>query len=183
MDPEQVIAGYSWRFDPDTLREVLDETDTALFHRVRAGLTAKLAAAGDDATRARLLSLRAAVGRSLMDLDRAVVDGRRGLAHAEAAGDARLIAVAQVRLAHVYQWRREFGEADRLFAAALAADLSPAARASVRQHAGKNLFDQGRYAEAREHFERAREVRRDGDPDLLASTEVALDAVRRRLAR
>ena len=47
MDPEQAIAGYRWRFDPETLREVLDEADTALFHRVRAGLTAELETAGD----------------------------------------------------------------------------------------------------------------------------------------
>jgi tetratricopeptide (TPR) repeat protein len=148
MDPEQVIANYSYRFDPETLREVLDEADTALFHRVRARLAAKLETAGDDASRARWLSLRAAVGRCLMDLDQALSDGLRGLAHAEAA-----------------------------------ADLPDRSRATVHQHAGKNLFDQGRYAEAREHFERALEVRRDGDPDLLASTEVALDGVRRQLAR
>jgi tetratricopeptide (TPR) repeat protein len=82
----------------------------------------------------------------------------------------------------VYQWRREFEPADRLFAAALAAEVPDPLRGHLHQHAGKCLFDQGRYAEARDHFERALDLRRDGDPDLLASTELALAGTLRRLA-
>jgi len=181
-DPERLIATYRWRFDPDTLREVLDEADTALFHRIRAGLTARLATTPDDALRARLFGYRAGIGRSLMLLDEALADGQRALVHAEAAGNARLIAGVQVGLAHVHQWRREFDAADRLFAAALAAEVPDPVRSFYHQHAGKCAYDQGRYIEAREHFERAMELRRDGDPELLASTELALDAVRRRIA-
>jgi tetratricopeptide (TPR) repeat protein len=179
-DPEELIAGYVWRFDPETLREVLDEADVVLLNRVRAGLTARLAAARDHAVRARLLSLRASLARSLRDLDAALADGVSGLAHAEAAGDPRLLATVRVRLAHVYQWRGDFAAANTLFAAALAADVPSGARGSIHQHAGKCAFDEGRYAEAREHFERALALRRGGDPALVASTEIALAAVTRR---
>jgi tetratricopeptide (TPR) repeat protein len=182
-DPEELIAGYRWRFDPDTLREVLDPADTALFERIRAGLGDKAAAAGDDAVRARLLSLRASVARILLDLDGALADGRRALDYAEAAGNPRLLAGVQIRLGHVHQWRCEFEPAERLFAAALAADLPDPARATVEQHAGKFRYDQGRYAEARDHFARALELRRDqpdSDPDLVVSSEIALAAARRR---
>ena len=179
-DPEAAIAGYVWRFDPQTLREVLDEADVAFLDRVRAGLTARLAAAGDHAVRARLLSLRASLARSLEDLDAALSDGVSALAHAEAAGEPRLLATVQVRLAHVYQWRRDFPAANRLFAAALAADLPGPTRGSIHQHAGKCAFDEGRFVDAREHFRQALALRRGGDPELVASTEIALAAATRR---
>jgi tetratricopeptide (TPR) repeat protein len=182
-DPVRLLHGYSWTFDPDTLREVLDEADTALFERIRAGLTTMLAAAGDDRARAELLSLRAGVSRSLGDLKTAVADGERALTLAEASGDVRHMAIVRVRVAHVRQWRGEFAEADRLFALADAPGLPDALHGFVHQHTGKNLYDQGRYREARDHFERALELRRGGDPDLRASTGLALAAVSRRLLR
>ncbi|GAA0937909.1 tetratricopeptide repeat protein [Virgisporangium aurantiacum] len=182
-DPERMLAEYPWRFDPDTLREILDEADTALFHEIRAGLSERLATAGDDRSRARLLSMRAAVSRSLGDLDPAKADGVRALAYAEAVGDLRLLSTVRTRVAHVLQWRREFEAADRLFALADSPELPDRARAFVYQHAGKCVFDQGRYIEAVNHFERALDLRRDDpDPRLLASTELALDGVFRKVA-
>jgi tetratricopeptide (TPR) repeat protein len=186
-DPEQMLVEYDWRFDPDTLREVHDEASTALFHEIRAGLTERLAALGgspdDDRSRARLLSLRAAVARSLGDLGPAKVDGIRAVAYAEAVGDLRLLSAARARLAHVLQWLGEFEMADRLFALADSPDLPDRARAANHQHAGKCAFDQGRYIEAVNHFERALELRRDDpDPRLLASTEIALDGLFRKVA-
>jgi hypothetical protein len=182
-DPERLLAGYRYRFDPDTLREVLDEADTALFEEVRAGLTERLATAGDDRSRARLLSLRAAVARSLNDLGPARADGIRALAYAESVGDLRLLSAVRCRLAHVLQWLGEFEAADRLFALADSPDLPDRVRASTHQHAGKCAFDQGRFIEAVNHFERALELRRDDpDPTLLASTEIALDGVFRKVA-
>ena len=69
-DPEQVLAGYRWRLDPETLREVVDDPDELRIIRDR--LTEKLAPPLDNRARARLLSLRAVVSRMLGDL------GRRG---------------------------------------------------------------------------------------------------------
>jgi tetratricopeptide (TPR) repeat protein len=182
-DPIRLLADYDHTFDPDTLREVLDEADTALFEEIRAGLTSRLAVAGDDGSRARLLSLRASVARVLGDLGPARADGVRALAYAESVGDLRLLSTVQSRLAHVLQWLGEFETADRLFAQALSPDLPDRARAATHQHAGKCAFDQGRYIEAVNHFERALELRRDDpDPRLLASTELALDGVFRKVA-
>lgn len=186
-DPLRLLASYEYRFDPDTLREVFDEADTALFEEIRAGLTAQLAAVegsgGDDRSRARLLSLRAAVARGLGDLGPAKADGIRALAYAESVGDLPLLSAVRTRLAHVLQWLGEFEAADRLFARALSPDLPHRARAATHQHAGRCAFDQGRYIEAVTHFEKALELRRDDpDPRLLASTELALDGVFRKVA-
>lgn len=182
-DPDRLLADYRYTFDPDTLREVLDEADTALFREVHAGLTERLATAGDDRSRARWLSLRAAVARSLGDLGPAKADGVRALAYAESVGDLRLLSAVRCRLAHVLQWLGEFESADRLFALADSPDLPDRVRASTHQHAGKCAFDQGRYIEAVNHFERALELRRDDPhPGLLASTEIALDGVFRKVA-
>jgi tetratricopeptide (TPR) repeat protein len=181
-DPEQMLAGFEWRFDPQTLREVVEGDDADELRRIRDLLTAKLAAVVDDGARARLLSLRAVVSRCLGDLDDALADGKLALAHAEATGALRRIAIAQARLAHVLQWRGEFAEADRLFTLANSTELPDRLRGSIHQHTGKCAYDQGRYIEACNHFERALELRKVEDPELIASTELALDAVFRRVA-
>ncbi|GAB3859547.1 hypothetical protein GCM10027610_099090 [Dactylosporangium cerinum] len=181
-DPEQVLAGYVWRFDPDTLREQIEGDEVQELTEIRDLLTAKLNGVADNPTRARLLSLRAVVSRILNDMPKAFADGKLALAHAEATGELRRIAIAQARLAHVLQWREEFDEADRLFTLANSSELPDRLRATMHQHAGKCAYDQGRYMEACNHFERALDLRKEEDPELIAQTELALDAVFRRVA-
>ncbi len=177
VDPEQVLASYQWRFHHETLRELVDEPDE--LRTIRDRLTEKLEPAKDNGTRARLLSLRAVVSRILGDLDKALADGKLALAHAEATGQLRRIAIAQARLAHVLQWRGDFAEADRLFEEANSSELPDRLRATMHEHAGRSCYDQGRYIEACNHFEKALELRKVEDPDLIARTELALDAVSR----
>jgi tetratricopeptide (TPR) repeat protein len=179
-DPEQVLAGYQWRFHHDTLRELVDDPDE--LRELRDRLTAKVEAASDNASRARLLSLRAVVSRILGDMAQALADGKLALAHAEATGELRRIAIAQARLAHVLQWRGDFAEADRLFALANSSELPDRLRATLHEHAGRSCYDQGRYIEACNHFEHALELRKVEDPELIARTELALDAVARKVA-
>jgi len=179
-DPEQVLASYEWRFHHETLRELVDDPDQ--LREIREGLSRKLEDAEDNATRARLLSLRAVVSRILGDLSKALADGKLALVHAEATGELRRIAIAKARLAHVLQWRGDFAEADRLFAEANSPELPDRLRATMHQHAGKSAYDQGRYIEACNHFEKALELRKVEDPDLVAQTELALDAVFRKVA-
>ena len=81
------------------------------------------------------------------------------------------------------QWRGEYAEADRLFAEANSSELPDRLRGTMHQHAGKSAYDQGRYIEACNHFEKALELRKEEDPDLMASTELALDAVFRQVAK
>lgn len=179
-DPEQILASWDWIFDPETLREVVDDPEG--LKDIREMLSAKMGHYADNASRARLLSLRAIVSRILGDLTKALADGKLALAHAEATGELRRIAIAQARLAHVLQWRGEYEEADRLFALANSTELPDRLRASMHQHAGRCAYDQGRFIEACNHFERALELRKEEDPDLMAQTELALDAVFRRVA-
>ncbi|MFY1699012.1 WG repeat-containing protein [Solwaraspora sp. WMMA2101] len=174
-DPEQVLSAYRWRFHHETLRELVENPDD--LRAIRDRLTEKIAPATDNATRARLLSLRAVVSRILGDLGKALADAKLALAHAEATGELRRIAIAQARLAHVLQWRGDFAEADRLFEEANSAELPDRLRATMHEHAGRSCYDQGRYMEACNHFERALELRKVEDPDLIARTELALDAV------
>jgi len=179
-DPEQVLAQYKWRFHPETLREIVENPDE--LRDLRDRLTKKLDKATDNATRARLLSLRAVVSRILGDLNKALADGKLALAHAEATGQLRRIAITQARLAHVLQWRGDFAEADRLFALANSPELPDRLRATMHEHAGRSCYDQGRYIEACNHFERALELRKVEDPDLIERTELALAAVARKVA-
>jgi hypothetical protein len=130
--------------------------------------------------RAGLLSLRAVVHRVLGELEDALADGREAVRHAEAGGDLRTVAVAQARLAHVLQWRGEFDEADRIYARADSVELPARLRAEISELAGRSAFEQGRYLEAVNHFERALDVRRDEDPELVERVELALDAISRR---
>jgi hypothetical protein len=180
-DPEQVLATYRWRFHHETLRELVEDPDE--LRTIRDRLTEKLDPATDHRTRARLLSLRAVVSRILGDLGKAFADGKLALSHAEATGELRRIAIAQARLAHVLQWRGDFAEADRLFEEANSSELPDRLRATMHEHAGRSCYDQGRYIEACNHFERALELRRVEDPDLIARTELALDAVFSKVAQ
>jgi tetratricopeptide (TPR) repeat protein len=182
VDPEQILAGHEWRLDPETLREVIDADEAAELCGIRDLLTAKLVGITDNAGRARLLSLRAVVSRILGDPHQAFADGKLALAHAEATGELRRIAIAQARLAHVLQWRGDYAEADRLYELANSRELPDRLRAAIHQHAGRCAYDQGRYIEACNHFESALNLRHGEDPDLIAHVEIALDALFRRVA-
>ncbi|MBQ0896364.1 WG repeat-containing protein [Micromonospora sp. U56] len=179
-DPEQVLAAYRWRLDPETLREVVDDADE--LRTLRRRLTEKLGASLDNRARARLLSLRAVVSRVVHDLDDALADGRLALTYAEATGELRRTALARARLAEVLRWKGEFAEADRLFAEANSAELPDRLRAALHEHAGRSCHDQGRLMEACEHFERALNLRRADDPELTERIRVCLDAVHTRAA-
>ncbi|MEV6709911.1 WG repeat-containing protein [Micromonospora wenchangensis] len=179
-DPEQVLAGYRWRLDPETLREVVD--DPAELRVVRRRLTEKLASALDNRARARLLSLRAVLSRLVDDLDDAVADGRLALTYAEATGELRRTALARARLAEALRWKGEFAEADRLFTEANSTELPDRLRSALHEHAGRSCYDQGRLIEACGHFERALDLYRAEDAELTDRIAVCLDAVHARAA-
>jgi len=179
-DPEQLLARIVWRYDPETLHELVDDED--LLREIHDMLTAKVNDNSDNASRARLLSLRAVVSRILGDLHKALADAKLALAHADATGELRRIAICQARLANVLQWRGDYAEADRLLAQANSTELPDRLRGTMHSHAGRSAYDQGRYIEACKHFEAALELGKEEDPELVAATEVALDAVLRRVA-
>ena len=180
QDPEQVLAAYPWVFDPQTLREQIDDGDQMWV--VVDRLTDKLEYAERDAVRARLLSLRAVALRLLGDLDAALADGRAALGHALATGELRAIAVARTRLAHVLQWRGEYAEADKLYAEAASPELPVRLFAEIHELAGRSAFEQERNLEAMNHFESALDLRKGADPEMVERIELALDVIVNRSA-
>lgn len=173
-----------YHFDDD-LRDVPDQPDD-----LRRALPWLAEAAADptraDRDRARLYGMLGVYARMLHEYATAHAALAQALRLAEQLADSRLQLVNRIRLAHVYQWQGAFEQSNALFAAALADCTADPALAAyldfAHQHAGKNAFDQGRYAEAAQHFERALALRlQRGDPALIASTEHALTVTRRRL--
>jgi len=179
-DPEQALAAAKIGYDPVTLHELPDNI-YELF-RIRESLSSKIDGANDNPSRARLLGLRAVVSRIVGDLRPALSDAKMALVHAEATGQLRRISVAQSRLANVLVRLGQLDEADRLFTQANSPELPDRLRAAIHHYAGKCAFEQDRYIEACQHFEKALELRRDGDPELVAATEIALDALFSRVA-
>jgi hypothetical protein len=180
VDPEQALAAVRIDHDPQTLHERPENIYELL--RIRDSLTSKIDTASDNPSRARLLGLRAVVNRVVGDLRQSLADAKMALVHAEATGQLRRIAVAQARLANILVRVGQVDEADRLFTQANSPELPDRLRAAIHHYAGKSAFEQDRYIEACQHFEKALELRRDGDPELVAATEVALDALFSRVA-
>ncbi len=179
-DPEAALAAVHLDYDRHTLYE--QPQNVYELYRIRDALTGKIDAATDNPSRARLLGLRAVVARILGDQRQAHADAKMALVHAEATGQLRRIAVAQSRLANVLVRLGQLDEADRLFTQANSPELPDRLRATIHHYAGKCAFEQNRYIEACQHFEKALELRRDGDPELVAATEIALDALFSRVA-
>ncbi len=179
-DPESALAAARIEYDPQTLHE--QPENVYELYRIRDALTVRIDAATDNPSRARLLGLRAVANRIVGDLRQSHGDAKLALVHAEATGQLRRIAVAQARLANVLVRLGELDEADRLFTQANSPELPERLRAAIHHYAGKCAFEQDRYIEACQHFEKALELRRDGDPELVSATEVALDALFSRVA-
>lgn len=100
----------------------------------------------------------------------------------------RFYLINAARLAHVWQWQKRFDESTPLFESLVAMceedEQLLGLRGTIYQHAGKNLFDQGRYGEALEFFEKAMELRRASDDlGLIESTQFAIDTTRSHLLK
>ena len=115
--------------------------------------------------------------------DLALADAERAMAAAERTGNRRIVTVTRIRLAHVHQWREEFTDSNALFAQCLSDvdNLPDQLRSFVHQHAGKNFYDQRRYAEAAEQFAEALRLREGADPELVESSRLGLQAARQHL--
>lgn len=167
----------AWRFD-ESLREApLDPQafGAAVDRRVDAIATVKSQPARLLAMLAETTPLLRIAGR----LDEARRTASAAIALAELLEDPRAAFENRLRLAHVMQWERRFELSNPLFDQLIAqargtpelADLADA----VLQHAGKNLFDQHRYAEAAHCFREALALRRaKGDDALMEASAEAL---------
>ncbi len=141
-----------------------------------------------------------------MVTDRALIEGQlrtatsadrvwllRLLGHLEQSaseGEALLAASAAVPrherirplllVAHTRSWQRAWGRAAELHAEALTLAVDTSREAVVRQHWGKCLFEQERYAEAAEQFRTALRLRQAAGEaaDLVESSAIALRRTR-----
>lgn len=92
----------------------------------------------------------------------------------------RLLIQQNIRLAHVYQWQRNYAKSNKMFSELLIeCRNNPEANDYLDfalQHSGKNLFDQKNYKEALNCFKEALElrVRRSAPEDQIASTHFAI---------
>ena len=181
VDPEQALAAPRISLDPDTLHEhagqrlravpdprLADQEDRRVDRQRQPGPAARPARGG------RAVPRRAAAGACPTRRWRWCTPRRPASCGASRWPSARLANVL-VRLG-------ELAEADRLFTLANSPELPDRLRATIHHYAGKCAFEQDRYIEACQHFEKALELRRDGDPELVAATEVALDALFSRVA-
>ncbi|MGH8961176.1 MAG: hypothetical protein ACRDWT_08205 [Jatrophihabitantaceae bacterium] len=170
-------------YDAETLREVYTDPDA-----VRARIVAlreEVRTAPDEVGELLARGELVVRLRGLGELDDALDEGRRAADRAELAGTPPQQHLARMRLADVHQWRGEFAESNLLFTELLnaGAQFGPVIEAFTHQHAGKNDYDQGHYADARDHFARALGIRQRYElPDeQLAASRIALAAAERHL--
>ncbi|MDQ2846250.1 MAG: hypothetical protein M3Y77_07855 [Actinomycetota bacterium] len=171
---------YAERVIPDTLRtEVLDPAALQRFadelRSLRPGLTA-------DTLRVNLNQCGTAA-RMLGDLDTAADELGQAL---ELAGDREpQRTLARLRLAEVHRLAGRTEQAAATFdSCEQTADSFGAATAAViHQHAGKFAFDRGDWEHALAAFAAAHRLRlQGGDPELIASSELALAVATERVA-
>lgn len=189
------MASYS--VDDVTLRDLPDDIDEA-WARVRELENLGDAGGGERVAWLRMLGELTAAE----ELGWRMLAGRGGPRDVNEARRRPNLGVGALghalRLADVLQWQGRFADAEDLFVAAIAsaeslADTAPsdspiaatgiAMTAFGYQHLGKSRFDEARYREAGELFERALAIRQtcNAPADQIASTVQAIAAVRSRL--
>jgi tetratricopeptide (TPR) repeat protein len=170
-----------YTIDPETLREIY--ADPAAVESRIGELREEIRTAPDEI--AELIARGDLVGllRVSGALDDALNEGRAAVDRAEIAGTPAQQHTARLRLARVFQWRGDFAESNLEFTELLAAaqQFGPVIEAFTHQHAGKNAYDQGHWADARDHFARALALREELELDEADSSRIALAAAIRHL--
>jgi len=169
---DEMITGH----DPETLRELVDPA--AVESRLRElGNGRSTAALGEKAELLRLLGRH---GEALVAAEQAF-----RLAHF--SGDREQLSTARLRRARVFQYQ---GELDRALAEMAAVRATAALEewvsleGSAAFSAGTVLFDLARFADARDAFTAALEIRSasQAPEDEVKSARFALEAASRRAA-
>ena len=135
----------------------------------------------------RMAGLAGSLARILRDFKTAHQNLEQALRLAQIANEKKSVTANELRLAHLYQWERQFGTSTAMFDKIIKnceTDVELEAYLDFAyQHAGKNAFDQGHYEQAETFFKKALRIRSQrGNADLIESTELALQAVRKRKA-
>ncbi len=99
------------------------------------------------------------------------------------------IFVNTIRLAHAYQWKKEFKKSEELFLSIEHTlednKISPALKAAYYQHYGKLKFDQEQYLVALKYFNKALQIRLEtrAAQNLIRSSRLAINETEKRLVR
>ncbi len=173
-------------YDGQTLREVVQDAEG--LRSYIADLETQLQQSKDPVKQASLLGEIGTYLRSLGDLDQAEQKLKSALALIEthALGSQRQ-AQQMIRLAHVYQWKKDFAQSNALFEQVISLcqedRYAKAYLDFALQHAGKNFFDQERWSEALVCFQKALELRieKASPQDQIESTEKAIAETKRRM--
>ncbi|MBL8520010.1 MAG: tetratricopeptide repeat protein [Betaproteobacteria bacterium] len=171
-------------FDRD-LREL--PIDRAAMERGVAWLGRQITNLGGDLHAvARLSGMHGVYSRILGHLEQAEASLRSAVDLSRSVLDTRLVFINELRLAHVHQWQGRFDLSTPMFEELLLRAEKDRHLGLLldfaMQHAGKNAFDQGKYAEALSHFAGALALRRlKNDARLLQSTETAIAVTRSRI--
>jgi tetratricopeptide (TPR) repeat protein len=170
-------VSYIHGYDPETLREIVDEQECR----------ERLLELGDQRSLPALLE-RVWLLKVLGRLDDASLISDESVRVARMAGTRKDLLRARILHATVQQWRGAYAAADHELStcAAEAEGQGWAAIAAFAyQHRGKVHYDAGDYDAARRDFKRALFLRQEsGAPDeQLESSLLAVDAADRRRAR
>ena len=176
-------SALGWHFDA-RLREV--PVDPAVFEREVDARVDNIATARSQP--ARMLAMLADIAPLLRiagRLEEARKTASAAIALAELLEDSHATFVAQLALAQVMQREGRYGISTPLFDQLIAQARSMPAHADslhdVLFEAGRNLFDQGQFAQAARCFRESQALRRtQGHHDLL---EVSAEAIRRAAER
>ncbi|MEC4813432.1 MAG: tetratricopeptide repeat protein [Scytonema sp. PMC 1069.18] len=142
--------------------------------------------ANDTHKKIEILGLIGVYSRMLRDFSTARHALSSAIELSESIGSLPHKTVNLIRLAHVYQWQKQFSLSETLFEEVFAycsnySELEPYIDFAY-QHFGKCKFDQAQYKEAQYCFEKALEIRKSkGDHFLIESTQLALDEALRRI--
>jgi tetratricopeptide (TPR) repeat protein len=179
---------YNVHYDFDAnLRET--PHDRSAMERGVAWLARQIINVGSDLhATARLKGMHGVYSRILGQLDSAEASLKSAVEMSQSVLDARLVYINELRLAHVYQWQGRFELSTPMFEELLVRAEKDRHLGLLldfaMQHAGKNAFDQGKYAEALSHFAGALALRRlKNDARLLHSTETAIAVTRERISQ
>ena len=178
------MSQLSSTMDDETLRAVFDHPEAVKTHV--DGLVAKLENDLDPVTRARIHGEIGIFERGLGNLSAAEANLLASLAIVEQHQETKnQVVIYGIRLAHVYHWQEKWGVALTMFNDLLEKTCAPEFhqwKDFVLQHRGKMFFDQQRYREALNDFSTALFLRQEkGDGELIASTQQALAAARKKL--
>ncbi len=163
------------QFDDD-LRETL--VDVSYTREYLCYLEERMHATEDRSSKAELMGEYGVWLRCLGELEKAREVLSRALELASQEGVGCKVRQS-IRLAHVLQWQKGYGESERLFREV----IETCERDFAWQHFGKMLFDQKLYAQALDAFEKALALRneRNAPTDQIHSTELSIARVKREL--